>query len=118
MRPCGLTQRVIKLRETLNEALLGGVAVATSVTIFALPIYYVWKLVASFRRKTIPHWPPSVCLGLWFLQWPFFLVAMAGCMGGGCDEPVRNWLEVLGTLAYNSIPAYWLWRRSAVQAAQ
>jgi hypothetical protein len=36
-------------------------------------------------------------------------------MGGGCDQPVRNWLEVLSTLAYNAAPAYWLWRRSAVQ---
>ena len=104
----------------LNEALLGVAAFATSVMIFALVIYYVWKLVASFRRKAIPHWPPVVCLSLWLLQWPFYIVAAAGCMGGGCadGDPVRNRLELIGVLAYNSAPAYWLWRRSAVQFPQ
>lgn len=108
----------MQLKEALNEALLGGAAVATSVMIFALPIYYVWKLVASFRRKAIPHWPPAVCLSLWLLQLPFFIVSAAGCMGGGCGDPVRNWLELIGILAYNSVPAYWLWRRAAVQVPQ
>jgi hypothetical protein len=105
----------MQLKGTLNGVLLGGAAIATNVVIFALPIYYVWKLVVSFRRVGVPRWPPAVCLGLWLLQWPFFLIAAAGCMGGGCDDPVRSWIEVLGTLAYNSGTAFWLWRRSAVQ---
>jgi hypothetical protein len=87
----------------------------TSVLLFALPIYYVWNLVASFRREGVPHWPPTVCLSLWCLQWPFFIVAAIGCMGGGCDDPVRSWIEVLGTLGYNVGAAYWLWRRPVVQ---
>ena len=102
----------------MNEALLGGAAIATSVMIFALPIYYVWKLVASFRRKAIPYWPPAVCLSLWLLQWPFLIVSAAGCMGGGCGDPMRSWLEFIGILAYNFGAAYWLWRRSAVQVPQ
>ena len=105
----------MQFNETLNETLLGGAAAVTGVVIFALPIYYGWKLVASFRRKAIPHWSPAVCLGLWLLQWPFAIVSAAGCMGGGCSDPVRSWLEFIGILAYNPIPAYWLWRRSAVQ---
>ena len=85
----------------------------TGVVIFALPVYYAWKLVASFRRKGVPHWPPAVCLGLWSLQWPFAIVSAVGCLGGGCvGDPVRNWLELIGVLAYNLGPAYWLWRRS------
>jgi hypothetical protein len=107
-----------QLSEALNDTLLGGAAVATCLIIFALPVYYVWKLVASFRRNAIPHWPPAVCLGLWLLQWPFFLVSAAGCMGGGCGDPVRSWLEFIGTFAYNLGPAYWLWRRYAVQVPQ
>ena len=86
---------------------------ATGVMIFALPIYYAWKLVASIRQKSIPRWPPVVCLSLWLLQWPFFILSAVGCMGGGCGDPERNWLELIGTLAYNSVPAYWLWRRQA-----
>jgi len=101
--------------QALNESLLTGVAAATSVMIFALPIYYLWKLVASIRQKSIPHWPPIVCLSLWLLQWPFFILSAVGCMGGGCSDPVRNWLGLISTLAYNSIPAYWLWRRSAAR---
>jgi len=99
--------------ESLNDTLLGGAAALTGVVIFALPIYYLWKLVASFRRVGVPHWPPAVCLGLWLLQWPFAIVSAAGCMGGGCGDPSRNSLELLGTLAYNLGAAYWLWRRSA-----
>ena len=102
--------------QALNESLLTGVAVATGVMIFALPIYYVWKLVASIRQKSIPRWPPVVCLSLWLLQWPFFILSAVGCMGGGCGDPVRNWLEFISTLAYNSVPAYWLWRRSAAKS--
>jgi hypothetical protein len=68
------------LNEALNEVILCGAAVATSVMLFTLPIYYVWKLVASFRRQGIAHWPPAVCLGLWLLQRPFFLVSAAGCL--------------------------------------
>jgi hypothetical protein len=67
---------------TLNEVLFGGAAMATNVVVFALPIYYVWKLVASFRRVGVSHWPPVLALSLWLLQCPFFLMAMAGCMGG------------------------------------
>jgi hypothetical protein len=52
------------------------------------------------------------------LQWPFFLVSAAGCMGGGCGDPVRGGLEFMGILAYNLGAAYWLWRRSTVQAPQ
>jgi hypothetical protein len=100
---------------TLNEVMLGGAAIAMNVVIFGLPIYYVWKLVASFRRVGVPHWPPALALSSWLLQWPFFLLAMAGCMGGGCDDPVHGWIEVLGTLAYNLGAAYWLWRRPQVQ---
>jgi hypothetical protein len=74
--------------------------------------------VASFRRKAIAHWPPAVCLSLWLLQWPFAIVSAAGCMGGGCGDPVRSWLEFIGTLAYNLGPAYWLWRRSSVRVPQ
>ena len=99
--------------QALNESLLTGVAVATGVMIFALPIYYAWKLVASIRQKSIPRWPPVVCLSLWLLQWPFFILSAVGCMGGGCGDPERNWLELIGTLTYNSVPAYWLWRRQA-----
>ena len=102
--------------QSLNESLLNGVAVATSVIIFAFPIYYVWKLVASIRQKSIRYWPPVVCLSLWLLQWPFFILSAVGCMGGGCGDPERNWLELIGTLAYNSVPAYWLWRRSAAKS--
>ena len=86
-----------------------------SVLVLALPTYYVWKLVASFRRLGVPHWPPAVCLSLRVLQWPFFIVSAAGCMGGGCGDPARSWLELIGILAYNLGPAYWLWRRRAVQ---
>jgi hypothetical protein len=100
----------------LNESILPGVAVATSVMIFAFPIYYLWKLVASFRHKLVPHWPPVVCLSLWLLQWPFLILSAVGCMGGGCGDAARNWLELVGSLAYNSIPAYWLWRRSAAKS--
>jgi hypothetical protein len=104
--------------QAINESLLTGVAVATGVIIFALPIYYVWKLVASIRQKSIPHWPPVVCFSLWLLQWPFFLLSAVGCLGGGCGDPdpVRNWLELISTLAYNSVPAYWLWRRPAAKS--
>jgi hypothetical protein len=58
-----------------------------------------------------------VCLSLWLLQWPFAIVSAVGCLGGGCGDGdlVRNWLELIGILAYNLSPAYWLWRRSAVQ---
>jgi hypothetical protein len=108
----------MQLKETLNETLLGGAAAVTGVVIFALPIYYAWKLVASFRRVGVPHWPPAVCLSLWLLQWPFAIVSAAGCMGGGCGDPVRSWLEFIGILVYNLGPAYWLWRRSAVQVPQ
>jgi hypothetical protein len=103
------------LEEAFNQAMLGGAAAVTGVVIFALPIYYVWKLVASFRRVGVPHWPPAVCSGLWLLQWPFAIVSAAGCMDGSCGDPVRSWLEFIGILAYNSVPAYWLWRRSAIQ---
>ena len=102
--------------QALDESLLTGVAVATGVMIFALPIYYVWKLVASIRQKSIRYWPPVVCLSLWLLQWPFFILSAVGCMGGGCADPVRNWLELISALAYNSVPAYWLWRRSAAKS--
>jgi hypothetical protein len=45
------------LNETLNETLLGGAAVVTGVVIFALPVYYAWKLVPR-RPPKIPHlWP-------------------------------------------------------------
>jgi hypothetical protein len=108
----------MQLEETLNEVTLSGAALVTSVMIFALPIYYVWKLVASFRRKTLPHWPPIVCLSLWLLQWPFFIVSAAGCMGGGCGNPTRSWLEFFGILAYNLGAAYWLWRRSVAHVPQ
>jgi hypothetical protein len=106
------------LKETLNETLLGGAAAVTGVVIFALPIYYGWKLVASFRRVGVPHWPPVLALSLWLLQWPFAIVSAVGCMGGGCGDPVRSWLEFFGILAYNLGPALWLWRRPAVQAPQ
>jgi hypothetical protein len=108
------------LNEALGEVVLSGAPVTMGVMLFGLPIYYVWKLVASFRRKAIPHWPPVVCLSLWLLQWPFAVVSAAGCLGGGCadDDPVRNWLELIGVLAYNLAPAYWLWRRFAVQVPQ
>jgi hypothetical protein len=107
------------LQESFNETLLGAAAAALGVLIFALPIYYVWKLVASFRREAIPRWPPIVCLSLWLLQWPFAIMSAVGCLGGGCaGDPVRNWLEFIGILAYNSVPAYWLWRRSAVKFPQ
>jgi hypothetical protein len=102
--------------QALDDSLLTGVAVATGVTIVALPIYYLWKLLASFRHKLIPHWPPAVCLTLWLLQWPLFILSAVGCMGGGCGDPVRNWLELISTLAYNLFPAYWLWRRSAANS--
>ena len=92
--------------------------IATSVVLFAVPIFYVWKQVASFRRDGVPHWPPAVCLGLWVLQWPFFIVAAAGCMGGGCGDLKRNGLELLATLTYNLGAAYWLWRRSAAPRLQ
>ena len=98
-----------------NESLLTAVAVVTGIMIFALPIYYFWKLLASFRHQSIPHWPAAVCLSLWLLQWPFFILSAMSCMGGGCGDPMRNWLELIGALAYNSIPAYWLWRRSAAR---
>jgi hypothetical protein len=103
--------------QALNESLLSGVAAATGVMIFAPPIYYAWKLVASFRQKSIPHWPPVVCLSLWLLQWPFLILSAVGCLGGcGDGDPVRNWVELISTLAYNLVPAYWLWRRSAAQS--
>ena len=86
---------------------------ATGVTIISFPLYYLWKLLVSFRHRSVSHWPAAVCLGLWLLQWPFFILSAMGCMGGGCGDPVRNWLELISTLAYNSVPAYWLWRRSA-----
>jgi hypothetical protein len=89
-----------------------------SVLVLALPIYYVWKWVASFRPKAISHWPPAVCLGLWLLQWTFFLVSAAGCMGGGCADPKRNWLECIGILTYNWGAAYWLWRWSGTEVPQ
>jgi hypothetical protein len=71
----------MRLKEAVNQTLLSAAAVATSVILFALPIYYAWKLVASFRRAGIPHWPPAVALSLWCLQWPLFLVAAAGRCG-------------------------------------
>lgn len=40
----------------------------TGVLIFALPIYTIWKLVASFRRKGVLHWPPILALSLWLLH--------------------------------------------------
>jgi hypothetical protein len=100
--------------QALNEVSLQEVAVATGVVILAPPVYYIWRLLASFRRESAPHWPPTVCLTLWLLQWPFFILSAAGCLGGGCDDGhrVRDWLLVIGTLAYNLAPAYWLWRRS------
>jgi hypothetical protein len=57
----------MQLKEGLNEAFSSGAAVAISVMLFALPIYYVWKLVVSFRRAGVPHWPPVVALSLWLL---------------------------------------------------
>ena len=106
------------MKQSLNEVFLSGAAVATGVVLFALPIYYIWKLAASFRRVGFPHWPPVLALGLWCLQWPFFLMAMAGCMGGGCGDPARNLLELLATLAYNLGAAYWLWWRPAPEVPQ
>jgi hypothetical protein len=106
----------VQFQVELNESLLAVVAVATSVMIFVLPIYYLWMLVASFRHELIPRWPPAVCLSLWLLQWPFLILSAVGCMAGGCGDAVRNWLELVGSLAYNSIPAYWLWRRSAAKS--
>jgi hypothetical protein len=106
------------LTETLSEVILGAAAVATSVLVLALPIYYGWKLVASFRRKTA-HWLPILALSLWLSQWPFAILSAAGCLGGGCaGDPTRNWLGLLGVLAYNLSAAVWLWRRSAAQVAQ
>jgi hypothetical protein len=107
----------MQFEAVLNKSLLPGVAVATSGMIFVPPIYYLWKLVASFRQKSIPHWPPAVCLSLWLLQWPFFILLAVGCLGGGCDDnPARDWLGLVSTLAYNSVPAYWLWRRSTAKS--
>jgi hypothetical protein len=100
---------------SLSETLLGWAAEILGVVIFALPIYYVWKLVLSFRRQLTPHWPPILALSLWLLQWPFAIMSAVGCLGGGCGDPTRNWIEFIGILAYNCGPAYWLWRRSAVQ---
>ena len=99
------------------EASLSAAAAVTGVVIFAIPIYCVWKLVASFRRAGVPHWPPAVCLSLWLLQWPFFILLAVGCLGGGCDDnPARDWIGLVSTLAYNSVPAYWLWRRSTAKS--
>ncbi len=85
----------------LNEVILSAGGVALDVIIFALPIYYVWKLVTSFRREGIPHWPPILALSLWLLQWPFAIVSAVDCLGGGCaGDPVRNGLELLGILPY------------------
>ena len=64
------------MQESFDDTLLGGAAAALGVLIFALPIYYVWKLVASFRREAIPRWPPIVCLSLWLLQWPFAVIIL------------------------------------------
>jgi hypothetical protein len=106
----------LKLNQTLDESFLSGAAAVTGVLIFALPIYYVWTLVAFFRRQGVLHWPPAVCLGLWLLQWPFAIVSAVGCLGGGCaGDPKHKWLLLLGILAYNFGPAYW---RSATQAPQ
>jgi hypothetical protein len=80
--------------QALDESLLTGVAEATGVIILALPIYYVWKLVASIRQKSIPHWPPVVCLSLWLLQWPFFILSAVGCMGCGCGGGLRPSLSM------------------------
>jgi hypothetical protein len=81
--------------------------VALDVLIFALPIYYVWKLVTSFRREGIPRWPPILALTLWLLQWPFAIVSAVGCLGGGCaGDPVRNGLELLGILPYRPTKNY------------
>jgi hypothetical protein len=104
------------LNGALNETFLRGAAAVTGVLIFALPIYYVWKLAVSFRHLGVPHWPPVLALSLWLLQWPFAIVSAMGCLGGGCaGDPKRDWLELLGILAYNLGPAYWLWRRSRTQ---
>ena len=47
------------------------------------------------------------------------IVSAVGCLGGGCvGDPVRNWLELIGVLAYNLGPAYWLWRRSGTPIPQ
>ena len=104
----------MQFEAALNNSLLPWLAVATGCIILLPPIYYLWKLVASFRRKSTPHWPPVVCLSLWLLQWPFFLLAAVGCLGGGCADghTGRDWLELVSTLVYNLVPVYWLWRRS------
>ena len=106
------------MNETLNETLLVGAAAVTGVLIFALQIYYVWKMVVSFRRKGVRRWPPILAFSFWLLQWPFAILSAAGCLGGGCGDPKRNWLELLGVLAYNLTAGYWLWRRPAVKVTQ
>ncbi len=97
----------------IQEELLVGAAVATNVTIFAVLVYYAWRLLASFRHKSVSRWPPALCLGLWLMQWPFFVLSAVGCLGGGCDSPIRNWVGLVVTLGYNLVPAYWLWCRPA-----
>jgi hypothetical protein len=69
--------------ESLDEVILSAAGLATSVLVLALPIYYVWKLVAPFRRVGVPHWPPVLALSLWLLQWPFAIMSAVRCMGGG-----------------------------------
>ena len=114
--PCELCH--MQFETVLNNSLLPWLAVATGCIVFVPPIYYLWKLVGSFRQKSIPHWPPVVCLSLWLLQWPFFLLAAVGCLGGGCADTNtgRDWLELASILVYNLIPAFWLWRSSSSRA--
>ena len=99
-------------REGVAEVQFLAVAtVATSALILALPIYYVRRLVVSLRHRSIPRWPPLICLALWLAQWPFLLLSAVGCLGGGCDDPLRSWLELIVTLGYNVAPGCWLWCR-------
>jgi hypothetical protein len=94
-----------------HSPLLSSLAIAMTLVFVAIPIYYLWKLVASFRKSLDSHWPPVACLGLWLLQWPFAFLHAAGCMGGGCGGAAVTMVEAIFLMAYNLAPAYWLWRR-------
>jgi hypothetical protein len=93
--------------------MLDAFAILLSLVLLALPIYYLWMFIASFRRNTPhPHSPPIICLVLWLCQWPFAFMSAAGCMGGGCGGLGRTLIDISVVSLYNFFTAGWLWHRT------
>jgi hypothetical protein len=103
----------MEFTDVFQGPLLIALGVVLSVVLLTPPVYYLWSLFASFRRDvTRARRPPIVCFGLWLLQWPFALLGMVGCLGGGCGGLGFNVVVLLCVTAYNLIPALWLLRHS------